>query len=489
MLEGCGASRSRKIGIRMSDSEVVLCVDLDGTLIRSDLGVESVLALLRRNPLYLLLLPFWLLRGRASLKRAVALRVRLDVARLPYHQRLLEWLGGEQARRRLVLCTASDQRLAEAVARHIGLFSVVHGSDGRRNLSGRAKAALLEREYGAGAFDYAGNAAVDLAVWRRARHAIVVNAPTRVLRRARAAARVSDVFERPAGRGRAWLAALRPHQWLKNALVFVPLLAAHQALVPQAATRSLLAFAAFCLCASAAYLLNDLLDLEADRLHPRKRGRPFAAGALMPGGGLLAAAALAVVAFALAAPLALEFISMLFGYALLTLAYSLWIKRIAMLDVVTLAGLYAIRILAGAAAIPVPASFWLLAFSMFLFFSLALVKRALELQQLAQAGVAQVAGRGYLAADLGLVQALGSASGYLAVLVLALYIDSAASAALYAQPMRLWLLPPILLYWISRTWLLATRGEMHDDPVVFALTDRVSLAVLGAFLLVIWLAL
>ncbi|MBN8726897.1 MAG: UbiA family prenyltransferase [Xanthomonadales bacterium] len=472
----------------MTDADVPLCVDLDGTLIHSDLTVESILALLRRNPLYLFVMPLWLASGLARFKREVARRVEIDVTRLPYDARVLDWLRSAGAGRTRVLCTASDQVFADAVAAHLGCFEEALGSDGRRNLGGHGKAAMLRERFGDRSFDYAGNARVDLHVWREARQVIVANAPAALARRVRRELEIDREFP-PRPRGwRTWLTALRPHQWLKNTLVFVPLLAAHAVFEEAALAHALLAFAAFSLCASAAYVLNDLLDLDADRRHPRKRNRPFASGGLPLRGGLAASLVLTTAAFALATTLSLEFVGMLLAYAVLTLAYSLILKRIAMLDVVTLAGLYTIRILGGAVAVPVPASSWLLAFSMFLFLSLAMVKRHAELRPLAASGSVAVAGRGYVADDLPLVQSLGTASGYLSVLVLALYINSAASLALYAHPAVLWLLAPVLLYWISRVWLLAGRGAMHDDPVVFALTDRVSLAVLAVFALVIWLA-
>lgn len=472
----------------MLDNDAPLCVDLDGTLIRTDLGLESGLALLRRNPLYLFCCLLWLARGRAYLKRAIALRASVDVATLPYDARMLAWLRSEAGARRRILCTASDQILADAVAAHVGGFDEVLGSDGVRNLGGRVKAAVLSERHGEHGFDYAGNAPTDLHVWRHARRAVVVNASAGVLRRAHGVCEVERVFVREGGGWRPWLRALRPHQWLKNTLVFVPLLAAHLILVPEAVVRSAVAFVAFCLCASAAYVLNDLLDLDADRRHPRKRRRPFAAGTLPLHGGLVAAPLLTLAAFTVAATLSAQFMLVLLVYAITTLAYSLLLKRVAMLDVLTLAALYTVRIIAGAVAIPVEASFWLLAFSMFLFLSLAMVKRYTEIHRVAASGASRVSGRGYRVDDKALIQTLGVSAGYLSVLVLAFYIDSTKSAALYARYHMLWLLTPILLYWISRVWLLARRGEMHDDPVVFALTDRVSLGVLALFALVIWLA-
>jgi 4-hydroxybenzoate polyprenyltransferase len=462
----------------MQDREIPICVDLDGTLIRSDLLIESALNLLRRNPLNAFRMVAWLLRGKANLKRKIAQRAEIDVAHLPYEQRLVDWLRSDQAHRRQILCTASDQKLADAVAAHVGGFETVFASDGLRNLAGTHKAQALCDQYGSGGFDYAGNAAPDLQVWKHARHAVVVNASARVVRATQDRFTVERVFEREGGGLRTWIRALRLHQWLKNLLVFLPLAAAHLMLSREAAGRAVLAFLCFGLCASGVYVLNDLLDLDADRAHPRKRWRPFASGALSLHSGLVAAPLLIAAAFVLAAPLSWSFGLVLGAYFVLTMGYSLFLKRVPMLDTVVLAGLYTIRIVAGAAAIRIGLSFWLLAFSMFLFFSLALVKRYTELHSLLRDGKSRVA-RGYTVEDLGLVQSLGAASGYLSVLVLALYINSTASEALYRHPQILWLLCPALLYWLSRTWLIAHRGTMHDDPVVFALTDNVSRIVLA----------
>jgi len=456
--------------------DIPLCVDLDGTLIRSDLLVESALSLLRRNPLYLFRFIGWLLHGKAHLKRQIARRARVDVSLLPYEARVLEWLRSEPERRR-ILCSASDQALAEAVATHVGGFERVLASDGERNLAGSHKGETLCEQYGAGGFDYAGNARPDLQVWEHARHAIVVNARAGVACEAQRRFKVERIFVRQGSAWRAWIKALRPHQWLKNLLVVLPLLAAHLVLVPEAVSRAGIAFVAFCLCASGVYVLNDLVDLEADRQHPRKRLRPFAAGSLSLITGLVWAPLLTIAAFALALALSPRFLLVLGGYYAMTVAYSFVLKRVPMLDTVVLAGLYTVRIIAGTVAINVPLSFWLLAFSMFLFFSLALIKRYTELHGLLQRGHRSGA-RGYAVEDLALIQSLGAASGYLSVLVLALYINSSASEVLYRHPQVLWLLCPALLYWISRAWLIAHRGRMHDDPVVFALRDRVSAAIL-----------
>lgn len=454
-----------------------LAVDMDGTLLLSDTLHESLLALLRVNPLYLFVFPLWLLRGRAHFKRAVARRIVPDPATLAFNEPFLAWLREQHGRRSIVLCTAADAAVARAVSAHVGVFDDVLSSDGRENLAGDGKAAALVQRFGERGFDYAANARIDAAAWAHARQAIVVNAAPAVERAAARVGTVARTFPRSAAPATTALRALRPHQWAKNLLVFVPVLTAHLAFDTGALAHALLAFVAFCLCASSVYVVNDLVDLPSDRAHPRKRHRPFASGALPTVFGMVAAPLLALAAFAIAAALPSRFLLVLVAYFALTFAYSLWFKRIELLDVVVLASLYTGRIVAGAFAIAVPLSFWLLAFSMFLFLSLALVKRHAELALVREHGRTDAVGRGYRVEDLPLLATLGGASGYLSVLVLALYINSRESAALYDEPQLLWLLCPLLLYWISRVWLLTTRGRMHDDPVLFALRDPASLVV------------
>lgn len=450
-----------------------LCIDLDGTLIHTDLLMESALALLHRNPLYAFAMVAWLLRGRAVLKREIARRVEIDAATLPYDKSILQLIDEARGQREVVLVTASDELLASQVMQHLGTFDAMVASDGATNLSGGAKARALIARFGERGFDYAGNATVDLKVWAHARKAIVVGSTSL----ARAAARQTEVamHVRPRHGGlKTWLKALRIHQWIKNLLIFLPVLASHRMFDLVAVTATVAAFVCFGLCASGVYVLNDLLDLKADRHHPRKRRRPFAAGKLSPLSGIVVAVTLTVLAFAGAWFVADRFAKILLCYYVLTQAYSFKLKRIAMLDVVVLAALYTVRIIAGTAALHAEPSFWLLAFSMFIFLSLAILKRYTELHTMRLGGKAAASGRGYNVEDLVLLQALGGASGYLSVLVLALYINSPASVALYSHPAWLWILCPVLLYWISRAWMIAHRGLMHDDPVVFAVTDRIS---------------
>jgi 4-hydroxybenzoate polyprenyltransferase/phosphoserine phosphatase len=452
-----------------------LCVDLDGTLLRTDLLIESWFGLLRRNALLALLAPYWLMGGKARLKHEIAQRTELDVRNLPYDGAFLEYLRDQfREGRRLVLTTASHEKYATEVANHLGIFTAVIASNGETNLSGTVKAQLLVERFGDRGFDYAGNARADLQVFPHARHAILVNPGYGVERAAKKQGDIQQTFPVGSGRLGVYLRALRPHQWIKNLLVFVPLAAAHKLGNPELLTKSILAFLAFGLCASSVYILNDLLDLPADRAHSRKRHRPFASGAASVKVGVVLIPALLVAAAGIAAMLPAAFLPTIAAYYVSTFAYSLWLKGKLMIDVLVLAALYTLRILAGAAAAAIAPSFWLMAFSMFLFLSLAMVKRYSELLDLRNAGVATVAGRGYEVTDLATVQSLGAAAGYCAVLVLALYINSNDVRTNYAHPNRIWLLCPLLLYWISRMWQRAGRGQMHDDPIVFALRDRIS---------------
>jgi 4-hydroxybenzoate polyprenyltransferase len=455
---------------------IALAVDLDGSLLKTDLLFESALALIAERPWMALRFPLWLMRGKARLKREIASRVELDVAVMPFDGRVLDLVRAAAGKREVVLCTAGDAGLARQVADHVGGFDAVLASDGERNLAGVAKRDALDARFGERGYDYVGNAPVDLAIWRHARHAIVANAPASL---AAAAARVTTVAAHLPAEGRGpstWLRAIRLHQWIKNLLVLVPLLAAHRFTEPEALRQSALGFLAFCLCASGVYVLNDLLDLAADRHHPTKRLRPFASGQLPLAQGVLLAPLLSLAGFAIALWQAPGFAAVLLAYYLLTLAYSFRLKRRAVIDVMVLAGLYTLRIIGGALLLATAPSFWLLAFSVFLFLSLATLKRHKELLSLLEDGGANAKGRGYRVDDLPMVQSFGTASGYQAVLVLALYINSPASQALYRRPELLWVVCPVLLYWITRAWMIAHRGLMRDDPVVFAATDRVSIA-------------
>ena len=471
-----------------------LCVDLDGTLVKSDTLLDSVIVLARQSPGSLLRFPTWILQGKAAFKHNVSSFVALDVVQLPYNQPLLQYLRQQHAvGREIYLATGADHLLAERVAAHLGLFTGVLASDGTLNLTGHNKLAAFQQRFPAG-FSYIGNARPDLPLLTHSVHPMVAN-PSRGLRAAlhSAAVQPTRAFTDKAPPMKAWLRAIRLHQWAKNTLVFLPLLLAHiRAAGP--AVASLLAFLSFGLAASATYLFNDLLDLEADRHHPRKCSRPFAAGDLSPIAGavtillfLASSLALALLLPHVLAVLSPQFIwngqgrflDWLVLYAVSTIVYSLRLKRMILVDVMVLACLYTIRILAGSAAAEVRVSPWLAAFSIFFFLSLAFVKRFSELENMSLRSEAPealaVKGRGYRVSDLEQLRSFGTASGYASVVIFALYIGNEVAQNLYPHHSRLWLLVPVLLLWLSRLWLKASRGELEEDPVVYAITDKRSL--------------
>ncbi len=469
--------------------DIPVCVDLDGTLINSDLVLEALFALLRRNPLFVFRLPIWLMKGKANLKYQIAQHVDIDPSLLPYNGRLLAELARlKTAGRRLVVATAANERHARQVADHLGLFDRIIASDGQNNLSGTHKREALVQAFGEAGYDYAANGRRDRPVWKTARNAIVVNASKSVAAWAQQNCNVTQIMDGPTPSLRTYARTIRIHQWFKNILVFVPLVLSHKILEPEAVFNSLIAFLSFCLFASSAYVLNDLLDLAWDRQHPRKRNRPFAAGDIPIWHGVAMIPVMLVLALLLSLLLPPQFLLVACGYYIITLAYSLRIKQVPLIDTLTLAGLFTLRIFAGAAALDITVSSWLLAFSMFAMLSLAMAKRYTELLALGARASRQTTGRGYEETDLDSLSQFGIASGYMSILVLALYIDSDTVRLLYAHPDALWLLCPIGLYIISRIWLLTRRNQMPDDPVVFAIQDRrCQLVALGGAV-ILWLA-
>lgn len=458
-----------------------LCVDCDGTLIHADLLFESFVLLFKLHFWKALCVPFWLLRdGKAATKLRIATLVAVDVAVLPYCAEVLAYIdAARSAGRRVVLATASAQRYADAIAAHLGCFDQVIATNGARNLSSANKAAELNAAFGAGGYEYLGNSGDDIAVWRDAGAIAVANANAAVLRGARALGPARVVAGGAGSLARAAVKSLRLHQWIKNVLIWVPLAMAHRLAEPALLSQAGLAFLCFGLCASSVYVLNDLLDIEADRHHHRKKNRPLASGMLpIPLAVVLLTACLAL-SIALLLLLPPLFAAIMAVYYLTTLAYSFRLKRQVGVDVMLLSGLYTIRILAGAAATAIVPSFWLLSFSIFIFLSLALVKRYAEMKAVEAKAGRKTSGRGYTTDDLPVLLALGAASGFAAVQVLALYINSAEVNTLYRHPQLLWLIMPAMLYWITRVWLKTHRGEMHDDPVVFAAKDWQSLLIGG----------
>lgn len=464
-----------------------LCVDLDGALVRADTLHESVVLLLKSNPWGLACaLAVLFTRGIAAFKRAVSSRVSLRADLLPYNEPVVNYLKNEAARgRRILLVTAADLLVAEAVARHLPLFEAVQASDGSTNLKSAAKADRISRHLGAEPFEYLGDSLADVPVWKKAAGAIVVG-PTRSIRRALSRAGVSITKEfKAAGSFRPIVRAMRIYQWSKNLLVFAPLLLSHRVFETARLLMAVKAFAAFCVAASAIYVINDLLDIDADRQHVRKRHRPFAAGTLTVAQGAALALALLTISLLIAAALPPRAGLLLALYVTASLVYTVYAKRRLFLDVTTLAGLYTIRLLIGGVAAGILISPWTLAFSIFLFSALASCKRLSELRADAPDRGDVLPGRPYLQADLVSLTALACSSGYAAVLVMALYLNSPDFVKLYTRPELMWCLAPLAAYWIGRAIMIANRGNMHDDPIVFAFRDRASQVVAAAAVAII----
>jgi 4-hydroxybenzoate polyprenyltransferase len=448
----------------MNDSAVPLCLAFDGTLTTACSSDE---------------------RRLLAIKQAGS---HFDATTLPLRRELVEWLRHERAAgRRLVLLADRDRDSAEQVASSLNLFDEVASTDEYRGSPAERRRSTLIARYGERGFDYVGSQATDRIVWNASRRAIIVG-DARVARGIDAGTEIASPLPGSKASISTWIRAIRLHQWIKNGLIFVPALLAHVITIPQVLARGVMAFIAFGLCASSVYVINDLFDLTADRQHPRKRHRPFAAGQLSIRSGFAVAAFMLIASATLAAMVSLPFLAVLAGYYVTTWAYSLRLKRVPLLDVMILAGLYTLRIIAGAAAMDIPLSFWLLAFSVFMFLSLGFVKRYAELHDARRAGRLLGHTRGYGDSDLPLVMSLGTAAGYSSIVVMALYINSSDSESLYHHHKPLWLICPLMLFWISRVWVVATRGAMHDDPVVFALRDRTSLLILAALVAIVLLS-
>ncbi|MBO9398604.1 UbiA family prenyltransferase [Shimia sp. R9_2] len=468
----------------MSDTvDIPLVVDLDGTLTKSDTMHEALLLLIAKQPAKLPQIVSWLFAGKAQFKDKLAAEMVVDADSVPLREDVLAQISAaKESGRQVLLVSASNHRQVSLIGDQLELFDEAIGSDAQRNLAGSAKAQWLVDRFGERGFDYIGDSSADLEVWPKARKAITIGAKPAV--RARVDAMDVEVThldrnsdESATRKARHYLKAMRPHQWLKNLLVFVPALAAHEMsmLLP-----SFFAFCAFSLAASSIYLINDMLDLHVDRQHPRKCKRPFAAGTIPVAHGVVHSAGLFLTAMVIAAFLPSAFALVLVGYVALTFAYSLVLKRKLMIDIWTLGALYTIRIVAGGAASGIPLSEWLLAFSMFVFLALAAVKRISELKDLEARDLDSTDGRGYSVGDLPVVLGAMLASGYCSVVILALYVSNSNVASLYSEPKLLWLVCMMLLYWINRVAIISYRGEMDDDPIVFALKDKVSLIVFAA---------
>jgi 4-hydroxybenzoate polyprenyltransferase/phosphoserine phosphatase len=454
-----------------------LCVDLDGTLVATDTTVEGLLGVLKAAPWRIFAVLAALLGGRPALKRYIAQNVQIDPATLPYREEVLSEMRQARADgRTVVLITASDQSTADAVRSHVDLIDEAIGTSTDVNLKASRKAELLVGRYGVGGFEYVGDSPADLPVWRAAGQAVMVAPSAVTRRRAEAVVDRSRVLVPRANKLRAAVKELRPHQWAKNVLLFVPLYFAHRYTDPQLVFTVLMAFFSFSFAASSIYVLNDLVDLPSDRQHRSKSSRPLAAGTLSIAEGI----ALSVMAFVSSMVVATLFVNTRFvlvvlGYVGLTTMYTFSLKQKMIVDVLTLASLFTCRVVAGGVAVSIPLSEWLLAFSIFFFTSLAFVKRYSELIQVKADGEIAIKGRNYVPADMPIIVSAGLAAGFLAVLVFALYINTPMIIEYYPRYELMWGICLVLVYWIMRIWFLAARDEMHDDPVLFAVKDPISL--------------
>ena len=470
-----------------SNSHLPLYVDLDGTLIKTDLLSESILLLLKRNLFYVFALAFWLLKGIPHLKLQVATRIDLPSEQLPVNKEFQSFLEEEKSRgRKLILISASNQNAVEKVSKNFNLFSEAFGSSGTTNLKSEQKLATIQSLCSGNNFVYAGNSTADIPIWKESAEAILVNCRNDL------AQKVDNEkvleFDNPTFWVKKFFEALRPHQWLKNLLVFVPLVLSHQINRIDLLLLAGIAYVSFCLCASSVYLLNDMLDLGSDRQHRTKKTRPFASGELPLIVGFLAGPSLFILGVLIALILPTSFLLILLIYGLVTTLYSLYLKQLFIIDVVTLAALYSLRIIAGAAAISVATTEWLLAFSIFLFLGLALVKRVTELLNVIADGKQEIEGRAYKQHHLTLLSRIGVTSSVLAVVVFVLYITSPETTELYSFPLVLWLICPLLMFLLIRIWRFAHLRKLEEDPVLFAFTDRIGQVIALACGLLIWVA-
>jgi len=466
-------------------STVPLVVDLDGTLLRTDLLHESAVRLVKQKPWSLFAIPLWLLRGRKYLKNRIFGEVGLDGMPLPINEEVYAWLAEEKSKGRLlILATASDRSLAEQTVKHMGLFDIVLGSLGERDLKGAEKVEAIKECCGT-QFDYAGNSRADLAIWRVSRQAILVDPPKAVESEARKSGNVSRVISSPKTGLKAGVKSLRLYQWVKNLLIFVPAFTSHEWSNWHILTKCAIAFVAFNFCASATYVANDLIDLEEDRRNATKRLRPFASGECSILWGVIIATACMLAGFSLALVAGNHLSAMLFLYIFITACYSLEMKKIFLLDVMTLAVLYTMRVMVGHVVTGIAFSMWLLSFAFFLFLSLAFSKRAAELISLGEGKQQTVPGRGYLAGDLQVITMAGICSGFLSSLVFALYVNSASVTLLYKRPAILWGILPLLLYYIVRVWIICGRGELDVDPILYTAKSKSTYYIAAIVLLLV----
>jgi len=461
--------------IQVTDMDCPLIVDLDGTLINTDLLYEGLVLLLRKNPLYFFSCLLWIFKGKAYLKRKILGNIHIQTELLPYNRELLDFLKQEATNgRKIILATASPLPNALAIAETHTFFYKVFGTEANINLKGKEKLRLLISEFGKSKFDYIGNSLSDLKIFKSARYSYLVN-PSLVLKfKTKRNLDIKKIWNFRKGSLKNWFKAVRVYQWVKNLLIFVPLLTSHSFFSTKTMALALEAFTSFSLIASAGYLINDILDLNSDRAHPRKRLRPLASGKISILNGFALSVALLAVGFYLASKLNYLFWMIVLFYFLTSLSYSVFLKRIVLYDVFVLAVLYSTRVFAGGVATNISLSSWLIAFSTFIFLSLAFIKRYSEVLRVDDNESLKNRGRGYFVEDIHLLQTMGVVSGFLSVVVFSLYLDSPDVSRLYSNPRILWITSLLFLFWISRMWMLTVRDKMTDDPIIFTLNDWIS---------------
>jgi 4-hydroxybenzoate polyprenyltransferase len=463
-----------------------ICVDLDGTLIKSDWLHEAIIALIASNPLMIFMVFIWAVRGPLKLKLELEKRVEIDPTSLPYNYEVINYLKDRKKNGyRILLVSATPENVLRCISEYLNLFDQVLGTDSNRNLKGKIKADTLTELFGEFGFEYIGNSNVDLHIWKKSALAHVVGSLS-LKAKVNSKVALGQHWNNKTFSLFTFFKAIRIHQWVKNLLIFIPILMAHKINDNGSIINAVIAFFSFSLTASAVYLMNDLSDIRSDRLNKYKSNRPIASGDMsILFAGMLIPIFLAL-SFVISMNLTSNFFNILVLYFLTTTIYTFWLKKIVLLDIFTLASLYTIRIIAGGAATSVLVSPWLLAFSMFIFLSLACSKRATELHDMKKISDIKIPGRGYVGQDYAQIVQFGTISGYLAVLVLALYISNPQVTKLYSHPEWLWALCPFILYWISRIWLLTSRGQLHEDPIIFAISDKISYFVMISCLLALW---
>lgn len=462
-----------------------LCLDLDGTLIKSDALFESVFQLIKINPLFIFFIPIWLMKGKPNLKEQIDKRIDFNASTLPYNQELIDYAIEQRATgRKVYLATASHISIAEKVDKHLGIFDGIYATKDGYNLKSEKKAKVLNEEFGKGNYVYAGDAKVDFNIWKDSAAAIVVSNNKSFIDSVSKSFHIEKSFYNEVNLPKKIIKEIRVYQWVKNVLLFLPIILAHSLGNFKELSDVIIGFFSFSISASFVYVLNDLLDLDSDRSHPRKRFRPLASGDLPIQIGIALVPILLITGIGLSFMLNFKFQLILLSYIILTTAYSFSLKKIPILDIILLATLFTSRIVAGAFAANVYLSMWILAFSMFFFMNLAVLKRYIELLVMKKKNEIEAKGRGYTIEDMGLLLSMGPAAGFLSVLVFVLYINSDQATGLYSNPLALWLISPIFLYWISRIWHLSVRGNMTDDPIVFAMKDKASYVV-GLLILII----